>query len=124
MTDQEATMPEPLVMTLEEAMKTVADRGWTLVCRGTSPEYPASRWLVIGERANTLGEGRVWRDAVSTAIGRTVIERDPCPDLYRSWTELNEAYYAQANKHADEKAELVKALEQAHAALAAVGEET
>lgn len=73
--------PEPLRLSLEEAVMRVSNGNCSLICRGNSDDYPASRWLVIGQYANTLGEGATWPEAVSQALGVPVVERDEAAEL-------------------------------------------
>lgn len=79
---------EPLVLTLEEALKTLTGKGWWLSRHTDSWEV----WGLDGfEVAICLAHELTWPEAVSIALGRPVVARDEAAELRAENAKLRAA---------------------------------
>lgn len=93
MPDADAPQVEPLTLTLEEAIVELAkhDR-LSLRCFPARFGVP-TEWAALSPEGWVCGSGDAWHEAVSEALGRPVVPRDPTAELvvaldaWQQWAE-------------------------------------
>jgi len=82
------TAPEPLVLTLEEALEKLTEKGWWLSrCKESWEVRTINALLAV----TLVGVGLTWPDAVSQALGRPVVARDEAAEMRAENAKLRAA---------------------------------